>query len=212
VDKKSQLTVRRKVLFRGGSIAAGCGVKTNYLDVLRDRYLHRNVEIINRSRKGETSFDGVDSFYADIDPCRPDILMLHFGIDDAYAAVYRSEFKENLVRIIRLAGERFSPVVFLLTSHPFDDPHEMEAVHIYYRTIREVAVDLRCRMIPVHTHWAGYLEESGVKHADLVQADVRLPNEQGHRLLADIVAANLDGIMGKPGFSQPSVIPSSPWQ
>lgn len=181
-----------KILVRGGSIAAGCGVNTNYVDMLRRRCLRRDVEIINRSWKGETSFDGVDSFYEDIDPCRPDILMLHFGIDDAYGAVYRSEFKENLVRIIRLAWERFKPVVLLLTSHPFDDPHEMEAVHIYYRAIREVAVDLGCLMIPVHTHWAGYLGESGVQHADLVQADVRLPNERGHRLLADIVAANLE--------------------
>jgi len=189
------LIAGRKILVRGGSIAAGCGVETNYVDILRRRYADRRVEIINRSRKGETSFEGVDSFYMDIDPCRPDILMVHFGVDDAYAAVYRSEFKENLVRIIRLAGERFSPVVFLLTSHPLDDPHEMEAVHIYYRAIREVAVDLGCRMIPVHTHWAGYLEETGVKHAELVQADVRLPNERGHRLLADIVAGHLNAIM-----------------
>ncbi|PKN60779.1 MAG: hypothetical protein CVU53_01295 [Deltaproteobacteria bacterium HGW-Deltaproteobacteria-11] len=205
----THLTARRKVLVRGGSIAAGCGVKTNYVDILSCRYLQRNVEIINRSRRGETSFDGVDSFYEDIDPGRPDILMLHFGVDDADAAVYRSEFKENLVRIIRLATERFEPVVFLLTSQPFDDPHEMDAVFIYYRTIREVALDLGCRMIPVHTHWAGYLEESEIQTADLVQADVRLPNEQGHRLLADIVAANLDGIeeicpIPLPFFSQKS--------
>jgi lysophospholipase L1-like esterase len=197
---KTDLTVRRKVLVRGGSIAAGCGEKTNYVDILSRRYQNCNVEIINRSRRGETSFDGVDSFYEDIDPCRPDILMLHFGVDDAYAAVYRSEFKENLVRIVRLAAERFKPVIFLLTSHPFDDPHEMEVIHIYYRTIREVALDLGCRMIPVHTHWAGYLEESGIQPADLVQTDVRLPNERGHRLLADIVAGHLDAIMGKPGL------------
>jgi len=193
---KPDLPAKQKILVRGGSIAAGCGVKRNYVDILRGRYLQHNVEIINRSRKGETSFNGVDSFYEDIDPCRPDILMLHFGVDDAYAAVYRSEFRENLIRIIRLATERFNPVVFLLTSHPFDDPHEMEAVHIYYRAIREVALDLGCRMIPVHTHWAGYLEESGVGHTDLVQADVRLPNERAHRLLAGIVAANLAGILG----------------
>lgn len=196
---KTDSTVRRKVLVRGGSIAAGCGVKSGYVDILNRRYLHCNAEIINRSRRGETSFDGVDSFYNDIDPWRPGILMLHFGVDDAYAAVYRSEFKENLVHIIRLAKERFAPVVFLLTSQPFDDPHEMDAIFIYYRTIREVALDLGCRMIPVHTHWAGYLEESGSNPADLVQVDVRLPNERGHRLFADIVAGQLDALMGKTG-------------
>lgn len=197
---KPDFPAKRKILVRGGSIAAGCGVKTNYADILRRRYLHRNVEIINRSRKGETSFDGVDSFYEDIARSRPGILMLHFGIDDAYAAVYRSEFKENLVRSIRLARERFEPVVFLLTSQPFEDPCEMDAVHIYYRTIREVALDLGCRLIPVHTHWAGYLEESGLHHADLVQADVRLPNERGHVFIADIVARHLDGIAGGTDF------------
>jgi len=56
---KPDFPAKRKILVRGGSIAAGCGVKTNYVDILRRRYLHRNVEIINRSRKGETSFDAV---------------------------------------------------------------------------------------------------------------------------------------------------------
>ena len=128
---KPDFPAKRKILVRGGSIAAGCGVKTNYVDILRRRYLHRNVEIINRSRKRETYFDGVDSFYEDIARSQPGILLLHFGINDAYAAVYRSEFKENLVRSIRLARERFEPVVFLLTSQPFEDPCEMDAVHIY---------------------------------------------------------------------------------
>jgi hypothetical protein len=48
---KPDFPAKRKILVRGGSIAAGCGVKTNYADILRRRYLHRNVEIINRSRK-----------------------------------------------------------------------------------------------------------------------------------------------------------------
>jgi lysophospholipase L1-like esterase len=191
-----QGTMGRRVLFRGGSIAAGCGVETGYVDRLRHRYGRPDVEIINRSQSGETSFDGVASFYEDIDPFRPDILLLHFGIDDAYGAVYRSEFKENLVRMVRLATERFRPVVFLLTSQPFDDPHEMEAVAIYYRTIREVAVDLGCRMIPVHTHWAGHLAESGFRQADLLQADARLPNDRGHALIAEIVSVHIDEILG----------------
>lgn len=190
-----QGTVGCRILFRGGSIAAGCGVETGYVDRLRHRYGRPEVEIINRSKSGETSFDGVASFYEDIDPFRPDILLLHFGIDDAYGAVYRSEFKENLVRMTRLATERFRPVVFLLTSQTFDDPHEMDAVAIYYRTIREVAVDLGCRVIPVHTYWAGYLAASGFRQADLLQADARLPNDRGHTLLADIVAGHLEGVL-----------------
>jgi hypothetical protein len=184
-----------RLLVRGGSIAAGVGVSRGYADVLRARYEPRGVEIINRSRPKETSFEGIETFSADIEPCSPDILILHFGIDDAFSAVYRSEFKENLVRIIRRARVGFRPEILLLTSHILDDPNEMAAVNIYYRTIREVAADLDCRMIPVHTAWAGYLLDQGLPNAALLQDDVRLPNERGHELYASILARCVDGIL-----------------
>jgi lysophospholipase L1-like esterase len=141
--------------------------------------------VINRSRAGETSFDGVNSFYEDIAPLKPDLLMLHFGIDDAFRAVYRSEFKENLVRIIRLARACLHADIVLVTSHPFDKPDEKEAANIYYRAIREVSVDLGCSMIPVHTYWAGYLSEWGLNPSDLLLQDPRYPNERGHGVYAE---------------------------
>jgi lysophospholipase L1-like esterase len=181
-----------RLLIRGGSIAAGDGVARGYAEILRDLYAPRGVEVVNRSRPGETSFDGVETFARDVEPFRPDILVVHFGMDDAYSAVYRSEFKENLVRIVRLARERSPAKIYLTTSHTLDDPHEMEALHIYYRTIREVAVDLACEMVPVHTAWAGHLMDQGMPNASLLQADARLPNEKGHELYASI----LDGYLG----------------
>lgn len=78
-------------------------------------------------------------------------------------------------------------IIFLLTSHTFDNPNDMDAVNIYCRTIREVSVDLCCEVIPIHTYWAGYLVEHGRVNADLVQRDTRYPNDQGHELFADAV-------------------------
>ncbi len=184
-----------RILVRGGSIAAGVGVSRGYADVLRERYAPRGVEIINRSNPKETSFEGIETFSRDIEPFHPDILILHFGIDDAFSAVYRSEFKENLVRIVRRFRERLSTAVILPASHTFDDPHEMAAVNIYYRAIREVAADLSCALVPVHTAWAGHLLEQGLPNAALLQDDVRLPNERGHELYASILARTLDGIL-----------------
>ena len=181
-----------RLLVRGGSIAAGVGVSRGYADILRERYAPRGVEVINRSRPKETSFEGVETFPADVEPFSPDILILHFGIDDAFSAVYRSEFKENLVRMIRRARVGFRPDILLLTSHTFNDPHEMDAVDIYYRTIREVAADLSCKMVPVHTAWAGYLLEQGLANASLLQDDVRLPNDEGHALYASVLTGYLD--------------------
>jgi lysophospholipase L1-like esterase len=184
-----------RILVYGGSIAAGLGVSRGYVDILRDRYLSGGVEILNRSRPRETSFEGLERFAEDAVSCRSDVLVLHFGVDDAFSAVYRSEFKENLVHICRLARAGFQPDIFMLTSHTFDDPHEMDAVDIYYRTIREVAVDLACQWVPVHTAWAGILLDQGLRNSILLQTDIRLPNEKGHERYASIVAGYLDRIL-----------------
>ncbi|MBN2298906.1 MAG: SGNH/GDSL hydrolase family protein [Deltaproteobacteria bacterium] len=184
-----------KILIRGGSISAGFGVEKGYVDILEGFCRSSRIEFINRSRVQDTSFDGIWSFYEDIDPYRPDILMIHFGIDDAFHPVYRSEFKENLVRMVRLARERFDPVILLPTSHTFDNPYDMDAVNIYYRTIREVSLDLDCEMIPVHTFWAGHLLENGLTNAELVQRDTRYPNEAGHDIIARAILIALRRIV-----------------
>ncbi len=185
----------KRILIRGGSIAAGVGVPRGYADILRERYAPLGVEVVNRSRPGETSFDAVETFAADIEPHRPDILVVHFGIDDAFSSVYRSEFKENLVCIVRLARRRLSAAVVLPTSHLLPDPYERAAVDVYYRTIREVAADLACEMVPVHTAWAGWLAEHGLAHSAFLQADTRLPDEEGHGRYAAFLAVRLDRLL-----------------
>ena len=184
-----------RILIRGGSIEAGVGVSRGYVDILREHYGSRGIEVTNRSRPGETSFAAVERFVEAIASFKPEVLVLHFGIDDAFSAVYRSEFKENLVRIIRRARENSRPEIFLLTSHAFDDPYEMDAVNIYNRTVREVAVDLACTMVPIHTAWAGYLLDQGLPGSALLQKDVRLPNEKGHEFYASVLIHHLDGIV-----------------
>jgi lysophospholipase L1-like esterase len=197
VIQVNQGTQKMKLLIRGGSIAAGHGVARGYADILRDHYASRGLQVINRSGFGKTSFEGVDTFYQDFEPCRPEYLILHFGMDDAFAAVYRSEFKENLVHMIRMAQKSLQPVILLPTSHALDDEHDMESVAIFHRVIREVSEDLHCRMVPVHTFWAGYISEKGMKNADLLQEDVRYPNGKGHEVYAEALMRSLDRILCK---------------
>ncbi|HOO46450.1 MAG TPA: SGNH/GDSL hydrolase family protein [Deltaproteobacteria bacterium] len=184
-----------KLLIRGGGISAGSGVEISYVDILEGFCRSSDIELINRSRPQDTSFDGIWSFREDIDPFSPDILMIHFGIDDAFFPVYRSEFKENLVRMVRLARERFDPVIMLPTSHTFDNPYDMDAVNIYYRTIREVSIDLECEMVPVHTFWAGYLIDTGLSNREFVLSDERYPNEKGHAVIAQALHIALERIV-----------------
>lgn len=176
-----------KLLIRGGSIAAGHGVTKSYADILTEELLKQKIEVINRSRFKENSFDGIRTFNEDIDFFKPDILLLHFGVDDTFQCVYRSEFQENLVQLIRLARIRFNPIIFLATSHTFDHPYDMDAVNIFYRSLRIVASDLDCELIPVDHFWAGYLEEHHLCHKDLILSDSRYPNEIGHQVIAEVM-------------------------
>ena len=183
-----------KLLIRGGSIAAGFGVIKSYVGIITESLFKQGIEVINRSRYGETTFDGVGTFDQDIDFFQPDVLLIHFGIDDAFQYVYRSEFQENIVQMIRQARVRFNPIVLLSTSHTFDNPYDMDAVNIYYRSLKIVASDLDCELIPVHHYWAGYLEDYGLRSKDLVLSDSRYPNERGHRVIADAMMKGLNQI------------------
>jgi hypothetical protein len=180
-----------KLLVRGGSIATGHGVSKGFVDIIREELFPKGIEVLNRSRFKETTFDGIGTFFEDIDRFRPDILLIHFAIDDAFQCVYRSEFQENMVQMIRLARERFNPVVYLATSHTFDDPYDMDAVNIFYRSLGIVASDLQCELIPVHHQWAGYLEENGLRNSHLTLSDSRYPNELGHEVIARAVMNSL---------------------
>jgi lysophospholipase L1-like esterase len=183
-----------KLLIRGGSIAAGFGVIKSYADILKESLFHKGIEVINRSRYRETSFDGIGTFNEDIADFAPDILLVQFGVDDAFGYVYRSEFQENLVQMIRLARLRFNPVIILATSHTFDNPNDMDAVYIFYRSLMIVASDMGCELIPVHSYWAGHLEEHNLCSKDLVLSDSRYPNECGHKVIADAMMKWLGNI------------------
>jgi hypothetical protein len=185
----------KRLVIRGGTIAAGHGVERGYARILGDRFSPAGLEVVNSSRPGDNSFDGIWTFDQDIRPYAPEILLIHFGVDDAFFPVYRSEFKENLVRMVQRSRELFSPLICIATSHTFDDPYDMDAVNIFYRAGREVAVDLHCHLIPVHTYWAGYLQDSGLGNRDLVQKDTRLPNERGHEIFAEAMGRMLSRLV-----------------
>jgi hypothetical protein len=183
-----------RVLIRGGSISAGKGVVRSYADIVRYELAPAGIEVINVSRERDTSFQGVWGFAEDIAPARPDILVLHFGIDDIYRPVYRSEFRENIVQIVRLARILFNPRTFLMSSHTFHSSFDMDGAYIIYHALREVAHDLECVFVPVHLYWMNRLFETGRKHAALVQVDDRLPNEEGHAIYAEaLMRALRDG-------------------
>jgi lysophospholipase L1-like esterase len=139
----------------------------------------------------------VRSFEHDIAPFSPRLLIVHFGIDDAFGCVYKSEFKENLVRMVRSARACSDPVIIMPTSQSFESSYYMQPARFYYQIIRDVCVDLGCAMVPVHACWNRIVAEAGMTHADLVQQNVLYPNEQGHAVFAKALITRLE--MMAPG-------------
>jgi len=176
-----------KILISGGSIASGYRTDKSYAQIIKESSLMNNVELFNLSEPNENSFYAVRSFDEKVVPVKPEIILIHYGIDDAYHPVYRSEFKENLVQFIRLAQKSFSTEIVLTTSHPFQDEFMMNELNIYYKTIREVAHDLNCGYIPLHILWYSLLDEIQFKHKDCFDIDERYPNNKGHCLYAKAI-------------------------
>jgi hypothetical protein len=189
IDKTHDMT---RLLIRGGSIAAGENTARGYADILRDWCSQHGIEFTNCSRAGENSFDAVRSFSDDIALFKPDILIIHFGLDDAFGCVYKSEFKENLVQLVRRSRERFQPAIIMPTSQSFESLYYLQPAYFYYQIICDVCRDLSCEMVPVHAHWNGLIMEKGLKHADLVQENVLYPNERGHRVFAEALISRLE--------------------
>jgi lysophospholipase L1-like esterase len=184
-----------RLLIRGGSIAAGYNVEIGYADILRDWGAARGIELINCSRSGENTFDAVRTFDEEIAPLAPDLLIIHFGLDDAFGCVYKSEFKENLVQLVRRSRGLFHPIIIMPTSQPFESPSYMQPAYFYYQIIRDVCGDLGCEMVPVHTYWSGLIMERGLRPADLVQENVLYPNERGHDFFAQALIQRLERIL-----------------
>jgi hypothetical protein len=181
-----------RLLIRGGSIAAGCGVARSYADTIRGWCSERGIEFINCSRHGENSFDAVRTFPGDIGLFRPDILIIHFGLDDAFGCVYKSEFKENLVQLVRRSREQFQPAIIMPTSQSFESPYYMQPAYFYYQIIRDVCLDLQCMMVPVHARWNEIVTGKGLTHSDLVQENVLCPSERGHGIFAEALIRRLE--------------------
>ncbi len=178
------------ICIRGGSISAGNKVSTSYVDMLGHNKLLQHHTIINISKLGDSSFEGVWQF-DNILLHKPDILILHFGMDDIYRPVYRSEFKENLVRMVQKARNASIRDIILPTLHLVRNEYDMDAVYVFTRTIREVALDMNCLLATVHIEWINYLFETGKRLDTLLTTDDRYPNEQGHALIAEAIKKKL---------------------
>ena len=178
-----------KITAFGDSLTYGWMVSRGYLDYLgemiNERYPGCRVDILNRGVPGDTALDGFSRLKRDVLRDRADLVLVQFGLNDAYTGFSPDEFESNLERIISELKSSFDPEIVLLTSVYIKMP-EYRLVLQYYDRIERLAEKYKLSLVKVHRYWEDRVG-AGTDFYKLVQADGVHPTEEGYRLFAESV-------------------------
>jgi lysophospholipase L1-like esterase len=141
----------------GDSITAGYGVRKGYpyfwKEMLQKKYPDAMIELINSGVSGDTTIDGLARLDLAVLFYQPDLVTINFGINDAVMGLGISEFKANLKKIIQGILEGAGSDVLLLSSQPLETPNYDELVLKYYKTIANVADEMKIGFVDVYMAW-----------------------------------------------------------
>lgn len=196
----------------GDSITQCQGVADNHRWTARLAYLLEErfpgkFDVFNRGIGGNTTALALDRIQTDVVPLLPAIVLIEFGINDAYVypwcktpRVGLTDFRMNLEEIIRQV-ESFGGRPYLIVNHPVTERLDLHPqgngssiganVHPYNAVIRDIT--------NTH-HLEGWnlpeiLEKEEIPAADLLSEDgVHLSN-QGNRIYAELIFTSFDGLV-----------------
>jgi lysophospholipase L1-like esterase len=178
-----------KITAFGDSLTYGWLVSKGYIDYLiemiNEHYPGCRVDILNRGVPGDTALDGISRLKRDVLRDRADLVLVQFGLNDAYSGFSPDEFGYNLERIITELKRSFDPEIVLLTSVYIKLP-EYRLVLQYYDRIERLADKYSLSLVKVHRYWEARVE-AGIDFYKLVQGDGVHPTEEGYRLFAESV-------------------------
>jgi lysophospholipase L1-like esterase len=206
----------------GDSTTASRGPLRTYSDCLRDDLPAKGVagEVINAGVGGNTTEDALTRFEKDVLAVRPSLVVIQFGINDSALNVWDNppatqprvslnRYVANLEFFIESLQKQNSQVILMtpnslrwtaslktLYGKPPYRPDDPDGFNVTLRTyvegVRELAQKKSVRLIDVYAAF----QEYGTRYSmDDLLLDGMHPNEQGHRLVADLlISALLEGL------------------
>ena len=200
----------------GDSTTAPRGSIQVYLDCVAQDLSENGMEIeaINAGIGGNTTEDARARFAKDVLERQADIVVIQFGINDAAVDVWKtppatqsrvtiSRFKTNLETFIEALRAQKSTVI-LMTPNPMrwtpalkqmygkppyrpDDPDGFNVIlQTYVDVVRAVSIEQAVPLVDVYAEYQIYGRNPGQSADDLL-LDGMHPNDQGHRLVADLL-------------------------
>ena len=197
-----------------------------YADVLAAEARAWGVKFINAGIAGNTSDDGCKRFKGDVLDRRPELVIIQFGINDAAVDVWKkppaseprvslkdytanlhyfvSELQRSGARVILMTPNptRWTEKLRSLYSKPPYEPANPDGFNIllkdYAQAVREVAKQSGAGLADVYATFESYGAQKNRTVDDLL-LDGMHPNQEGHRLTADVLRKELEAGAEKPG-------------
>lgn len=190
-DSKEMETPRKRIIFFGNSITAGYQLDpaTAFPALLQKRLdsLEYAYEVVNAGLSGETTAAGVERL-GWVLKGQVDIFALELGANDGLRGLPLTETKNNLLKMIDAVREVNPEVKILLMGMEVPPNMGDEYAAEFREVFQSVAAAREVAFIPFLLKGV-----AGIK--DLNLQDGIHPTEEGHRILADNVWAELEGLL-----------------
>ena len=200
----------------GDSTTAARGATTIYGAILPEEL--RQVRLINAGVSGNTTEMARARFEADVLSHQPRVAIIQFGINDSIVDVWKTppatqprisleRYEANLRHFVQVLKSR-NTRVFLMTPNPLRwtpklkevygrlpyQPEEPDGLNTrltsYCEVVRRVAREEGAELIDVQRAFFDQAQKRGVS-VDALLLDGMHPNDQGHRIVADLLIERL---------------------
>ncbi len=220
----------RIVAFGDSTTAVRAGVAQVYAQRLPGKLAGRGieVEVINAGVSGNTTADARERFQADVLSHRPDLVVIQFGLNDSAVAIQQGEteprvalpdYQQNLAHYVRtLKGHGIHVVLMTQNALLWTDalktecgrppykPDDRWGLNVlnaeYAESVRKIA---RAHDVPLVDVYQGYQDYDRVpgQTADALLSDGVHPNDEGHRLVANLLTEQIASMIAAGAVDPP---------
>ncbi len=185
VLKKMKKGDSTKIVCYGNSITNGYKVGTTarvanpYPEVL-EKLLQKHfgnalLQVVNQGHNGWRSGEALQNIQSLVITLKPDLVILKFGINDAYSSVSVTRFEQNMKQIIALLKQQNIAILLLRTS-PINTPYET-AVSKYAPALVKLAKEEQIAFFDLHTALLNRLDKEKIMLHAFLPDDVHLADE-----------------------------------
>lgn len=182
-----------KIAAFGDSLTYGWMVGKGFIefleDMLLDKYPAAKINMLNLGLPGGTAREGMFRLQPQVINESPDLVMIQFALNDGLQGYTAEDFFNSMEFIVSsIKKKNQNADILLLTSPLVYDEALQKLAAVYYEQIVLLGQKENIPVARVDLYWQEKIN-GGVNHRKLVQGDLAHPTEEGHRLMAEAVAA-----------------------